>query len=49
MDWVDFGMMLVTAVGLWPLMGVRGRLGRFEGVLMLTVYGVYLWWLVQKM
>ena len=49
MDWVDFGMMLVIAVGLWPLMGVRGRLGRFEGVLMLTVYGVYLWWLVQKM
>lgn len=49
MDWVDFGMMLVTAVGLWPLMGVRGRLGRFEGVLMLTVYGVYLWWLVQTM
>ena len=49
MDWVDFGMMLVTAVGLWPLMGARGRLGRFEGVLLLTVYGIYLWWLVHTM
>ena len=49
MDWVDFGMMLVTAVGLWPLMGARGRLGRFEGALLLTVYGVYLWWLVHAM
>ena len=49
MDWVDFGMMLVTAVGLWPLMGARGRLGRFEGTLLLVVYGIYLWWLVQTM
>ena len=49
MDWVDFGMMLVTAIGLWPLMGARGRLGRFEGVLLLTVYGIYLWWLVHTM
>ena len=49
MDWVDFGMMLVTAVGLWPLMGARGRLGRFEGVLLLAVYGIYLWWLVHTM
>ena len=49
MDWADFGMMLVTAVGLWPLMGARGRLGRFEGILLLTVYGVYLWWLVHTM
>ena len=49
MDWVDFGMMLVTAIGLWPLMGARGRLGRFEGILLLTVYGIYLWWLVHTM
>ena len=49
MDWVDFGMMLVTAVGLWPLMGARGRLGRFEGVLLLAIYGIYLWWLVHTM
>ena len=49
MDWVDFGMMLVTAVGLWPLMGARGRLGRFEGILLLAVYGIYLWWLVRTM
>ena len=49
MDWVDFGMMIATAVVLWPLMGARGRLGRFEGVLLLTVYGVYLWWLVSTM
>ena len=49
MDGVDFGMMLATAVGLWPLMGARGRLGRFEGILLLGVYGVYLWWLVHTM
>ena len=49
MDWVDFGMMLVTAIGLWPLMGARGRLGRFEGILLLVVYGIYLWWLVHTM
>ena len=49
MDWVDFGMMLVTAVGLWPLMGARGRLGRVEGILLLVVYGVYLSWLVHTM
>ena len=49
MDWVDFGMMLLTAIGLWPLMGARGRLGRFEGILLLTVYGIYLWWLVHTM
>ena len=49
MDGVDFGMMLATAVGLWPLMGARGRLGRFEGILLLAVYGVYLWWLVHTM
>ena len=49
MDWVDFGMMLVTAVGLWPLMGARGRLGRVEGILLLVVYGVYLSWLVHAM
>ena len=41
--------MLVTAVGLWPLMGARGRLGRFEGILLLVVYGIYLWWLVHTM
>ena len=49
MDWVDFGMMLVTAIGLWPLMGARGRLGRFEGILLLVAYGIYLWWLVHTM
>ena len=49
MDWMDFGMMLATAAGLWPLMGARGRLGRFEGVLLLAVYGGYLWWLVLTM
>ena len=49
MDWVDFVMMLATAAGLWPLMGARGRLGRSEGILLLAVYGVYLWWLVHTM
>ena len=49
MDWVDFGMMIATAVLLWPLMGARGRLGRFEGVLLLGVYGGYLVWLIRTM
>ena len=38
---------LFVSTGLWPLMGARVRLGRFEGVLILTVYGIYLRWLVQ--
>ena len=49
MDWVDFGMMIGTAIVLWPLMGVRGVLGRLEGSLLLVSYGVYLWWLVHTM
>lgn len=42
MDWVDFAMMVATAVILWPLMGVRGRLCRTEGVFLLLVYAGYL-------
>ena len=49
MDWVDFGMMIATAVLLWPLLGVRGRLGRTEGVILLAIYGGYLVWLVRTM
>ena len=47
MDWVDFAMMVATAVILWPLMGVRGRLCRTEGVFLLLVYIGYLVWLVH--
>lgn len=47
MIWVDFAMMLATAVLLVPLMGARGRLGRTEGVLLLAVYGGYLAWLIK--
>ena len=49
MDWVDFGMMIATAVLLWPLLGARGRLGRTEGAVLLAVYGGYLVWLVRTM
>ena len=49
MDWVDFGMMIATAVLLWPLLGARGRLGRAEGAILLAVYGGYLVWLARTM
>ena len=49
MDWVDFGMMVATAVLLWPLLGARGRLGRTEGAILLAVYGGYLVWLIRTM
>lgn len=46
---VDFGMMIATAVLLWPLLGARGRLARAEGVILLLVYVGYLIWLVNSM
>lgn len=46
---VDFGMMIATAVLLWPLLGARGRLARAEGVILLLVYVGYLIWLVNAM
>lgn len=46
---VDFGMMIATAVLLWPLLGARGRLARAEGVILLLVYAGYLIWLVNAM
>ena len=49
MDWVDFAMMIVTAAVLWPLFGMRRRLGRIEGVVLLAIYGGYLAWLVHAM
>lgn len=49
MDWVDFGMMIATAVALWPLMAARGRLGRIEGAFLLAAYGGYLAWLLHTM
>ena len=49
MDGVDFALMIGTAVVLWPLMKARGRLGRFEGVLLLAIYAGYLAWLIRTM
>lgn len=46
---VDFGMMIATAVLLWPLLGARGRLARAEGVILLLIYAGYLIWLVSAM
>ena len=46
---VDFGMMIATAVLLWPLLGARGRLARAEGVILLLIYVGYLIWLVNAM
>ena len=49
MSRVDFGMMIATAVLLWPLMGARGWLGRCEGFVLLAAFGGYLAWLIRAM
>lgn len=45
---VDFGWMLAIAVLLLVMMRTHSRLHRAEGVLLLALYGVYLWWLWPK-
>jgi len=45
MDGVDFAAMIVMAVALWPIMKLRGRIGRREGILFLAAYGLYIAWL----
>ena len=49
MDAVDFGVMIAMAVCLWPVMKPQNRLGRLEGLLLLSFYAAYLVWLVCKM
>jgi Ca2+/Na+ antiporter len=39
--------MLAAAVLLLPLVQVRGKVGRLEGVLMLAAFAGYSWWLVS--
>jgi len=45
MDGVDFAAMIVLAIVLWPIMKLRGRIGRAEGVLFLCAYALYVVWL----
>jgi len=44
---VDLSVMLAAAVLLLPLVQVRGKVGRLEGVLMLAAFAGYSWWLVS--
>ncbi len=45
---VDYAVMIAFAVLLWPLLYTGKVLHRVEGVLLLAVYGGYLWWLWPK-
>jgi len=45
MDGVDFAAMIAMAIVLWPIMRLRGRIGRAEGVLFLCAYALYVVWL----
>jgi cation:H+ antiporter len=42
---MDLGMMILTALVLLPMLRTRMTLGRWEGALLLALYGGYLWWL----
>ena len=44
-DTVDLAVMLAFAVALWPLLLTGRRLGRMEGLLLLTVYMGYVGYL----
>jgi len=45
-DAIDYGVMLLYALLLWPLMRSRHRVGRFEGGLLFGGYAVYIAYLV---
>lgn len=49
MDGVDFAVMIAVSVLLWLVVRKKGRLGRKEGVLFLSVYALYLVWLFKSM
>jgi len=40
--WLDLGTMTLLAVVLWPLLWTSRRLQRWEGALLLVIYGAYL-------
>lgn len=46
---VDLGVMLATAVFLFPMIQVRKRVGRLEGAVMLLAYAGYTAWLVWSL
>lgn len=48
-DFVDFIVMSVTAIILWPIMKTGLRISRMEGVFLLLSYAAYTTWLIYKL
>ena len=48
-DAVDFIVMTLTAVVLWPIMKTGLRISRMEGVFLLLTYAAYTTWLIYKL
>jgi cation:H+ antiporter len=48
-DAVDFIVMTLTAVVLWPIMKTGLRISRIEGVFLLLTYAAYTTWLIYKL
>lgn len=48
-DAVDFIVMTLTAVVLWPIMKTGLRISRMEGVFLLLSYAAYTTWLIYKL
>jgi cation:H+ antiporter len=48
-DAVDFIVMTLTAVVLWPIMKTGLRISRIEGVFLLLSYAAYTTWLIYKL
>ncbi len=44
--WVDYAVMIVAAI-LPMIFGIRGRIGRFSGILMFVCFVVYTWYLLS--
>ncbi len=51
MNWVDFGVLLLSAalVWLWTYTGRRDRIDRWEGALMVLAFGGYFTWLFLQL
>ena len=51
MTWVDFGVLLLSAVlvWLWTYTGRRDHINRWEGALMLLCFAGYYTWLFMKL
>lgn len=47
-DWIDLGLMVASALFLWPIMKSGHRICRTEGWILLAAYGIYTAWLILK-